>query len=142
MLFPSHGSVAGVPEPPGDFKDNYQHLKNLINTALRDGAPLEALHLIPKDAGRKNPKTLTKDDLIRLLHTLRRIRTRYQRLLQAPVPKELIRDVLAKPPEDRLPWETEALEKQEQWQDKVRAVRARVQQELNDHLNDDFFHDL
>ena len=142
MLFPSRDSAAGVPEPPGDFKDNYQQLKKLINTALKDGTPLEALHLIPKDTGRKNPKKLSKDDLIRLLHTLRRLRSRYQRLLQPPVPKELIRDILAKPPEDRLPWETEALEKQEQWQEDVRAVRARVQQELNDHLNDEFFGDL
>jgi hypothetical protein len=58
------------------------------------------------------------------------------------VPKELIRDILAKAPEDRLPWETEALDKQEQWQEDVRAVRVRVQQELNDHLNDEFFGDL
>ena len=77
--------------------------------------------------------------MLKLLQVIRRIRTRYQRLLQSPVPKELVRDILAKPPEQRLPWENEALEKVEQWRKAVKKVRVQVQKELNDHLNAEFF---
>ena len=55
------------------------------------------------------------------------------------MPRELERDILAKAPEQRLPWETEALEKIEQWRDDVRKVRSQVRRELNDHLKDHFF---
>ena len=93
----------------------------------------------PKHPSNRNPKQLSKEDLLALLHTIRRIRTRYQRLLQCPVPHELERDILAKSPENRLPWETEALEKITQWRADVRKVREQVQKELNDHLNAEFF---
>jgi hypothetical protein len=39
-----------------------------------------------------------------------------------------------KDPEQRLPWEDEALEKAERWSEDVKAVRAQVRKELNDHL--------
>ncbi len=139
MLFPSHESSVGAPEPPGNFKDNYQHLKKLINKALKEGTPLEDLNLVPKDSEKESPKKLSKDDLIKLLHTLRKLRSKYQRLLNPPVPKELVRDILAKPEENRLPWEEEALSKHEKWLADLNAVRSQVQKELNDHLNDEFF---
>ncbi|MBI4962398.1 MAG: hypothetical protein HY913_03910 [Desulfomonile tiedjei] len=139
MLFSFSDPAAGAPEPPGDFKNNYRFLKQLINKALKEGTALETLHLIPKHPPRKKPKQLSKGDLIKLLHIIRRIRTRYQRLLQPPVPRELERDILAKQPEQRLPWESEALEKLDRWKDDVRNVRAQVRKELNDHLNGEFF---
>jgi hypothetical protein len=46
---------------------------------------------------------------------------------------------LAKKPEQRLPWELEALEKLERWREDVNSVRAQVRKELNDHLNVEFF---
>lgn len=140
MLFPFSDSTPGVSEPPGDFKNNYKLLKQIINKALKEGTPLEDLHLIPRNPSDKKTKQLSKDDLLRLLHTIRRLKTRYQRLLQCPVPHELERDILAKAPEERLPWETEALEKIEQWRVDVQSIRAQVQKELNDHLNGEFFH--
>jgi len=139
MLFPFLDPAVGVPETPGDFNSNYRYLKQLINNALKEGAPLETLHLIPKHPPRKKPKQLSKGDLIKLLHIIRRIRTRYQRLLHPPVPRELERDILAKGPEQRLPWEFEALEKLERWRKDVHTVRAQVRKELNDHLNGEFF---
>jgi len=139
MLFSFSDPAAAVPELPGDFNSNYRYLKQLINKALKDGTPLETLHLIPKHPPRKKPKQLSKKDLIKLLHIIRRIRTRYQRLLQPPVPRELERDILAKKPEQRLPWELEALEKLERWREDVNSVRAQVRKELNDHLNVEFF---
>ena len=48
MLFPFSDPAAGAPEPPGDFNSNYRQLKQLINKALKDGTPLEDLHLIPR----------------------------------------------------------------------------------------------
>lgn len=142
MLFPSRESSIGAPEPPGNFKDNYQHLKKLINKALKEGTPLEDLNLVPKDSEKESPKKLSKDDLIKLLHTLRKLRSKYQRLLHPPVPKELVRDILTKPEEERLPWEEEALSKHKKWLADLNAVRSQVQQELNDHLNDEFFKGL
>ena len=59
--------------------------------------------------------------------------------MKSPVPKELVRDILAKSPEDRLPWEDEALEKHETWKQDLAAVRAEVQKELNRHLTEEFF---
>lgn len=142
MLFPFSDATAGVSEPPGDFKSNYKQLKALINKALNEGIPLEDLKLVPRRGSGKKAKQLSKDDLVKLLHTIRRIRTRYQRLLQSPVPKELERDILAKLPGDRLPWEEEALEKVNRWREDVEKVRSQVQAELNDHLNAEFFQGL
>lgn len=139
MLFPFSDSTSGVSEPPVDFNSNYKQLKQIINKALKDGTPLEDLHLIPRPPANKKTKQISKGDLLRLLHTIRRIKTRYQRLLQCPVPKELEHALLAKSPEERLPWETETLEKVDQWREDVRKVRSHVQAELNDHLNAEFF---
>lgn len=138
MLLSFADPANGVPEPPGDFKSNYRHLKKLINRALKEGTPIEELHLIPKHSSRE-PKKLSREDLIKLLHIIRRIKSRYQALLQSPVPKELERDILAKAAGQRLPWEIEALEKIEQWRRDVRAVRAEVQKQLNDHLRRELF---
>lgn len=132
---PAHG----VSEPPGDFKSNYRQLKQIIGKALKEGTPLEELHLIPKHPSRKDPKQFSKEDLLNLLRIIRRIKSRYERLLQSPVPRELERDILAKPKHERLPWEEEALDKVNQWRTDVEAVRAHVQKELNDHLNQEFF---
>jgi len=142
MLFPFVDPADGVSEPPGDFKSNYRHLKKLINQALKEGTPLEELHLIPKDSAHQASKRFDREDLLRLLHLIRRIKTRYQRLLQPPVPRLLERDILAKAPTERLPWEQEALDKLDQWRRDVEAVRTQVRKELNDYLNDDFFRGL
>lgn len=142
MLFPFSDVNNGVSEPPGDFQSNYKQLKALINKALREGTPLEDLRLVSRHQSGKKAKQLSKDDLVKLLHTIRRIRSRYQRLLQSPVPKELERDIRAKSPDERLPWENEALEKIELWRKDVEKVRTQVQKELNDHLNTEFFEGL
>ncbi len=142
MLFPFSDVNNGVSEPPGDFQSNYKQLKALINKALREGTPLEDLRLVSRHQSGKKAKQLSKDDLVKLLHTIRRIRSRYQRLLQSPVPKELERDIRAKSPDERLPWENEALEKIELWRKDVEKVRTQVQKELNDHLNTEFFDGL
>jgi len=140
MLSPFSDPANEVSAPPGDFESNYRHLKSIINRALKQGTPLEDLHLIPKTISPgKQSKHLSQDDLLKLLHVIRRIKVRYEKLLQSPVPRELERDILAKSPENRLPWEEEALEKQAQWRRDVKAVRAKVQKELNDHLNAEFF---
>ncbi|MEW6140114.1 MAG: hypothetical protein AB1733_17965 [Thermodesulfobacteriota bacterium] len=142
MLFPFSDVNNGVSEPPGDFQSNYKQLKALINKALREGTPLEDLRLVSRHQSGKKAKQLSKDDLVKLLHTIRRIRSRYQRLLQSPVPKELERDIRAKSPDERLPWENEALEKIDLWRKDVEKVRTQVQKELNDHLNTEFFEGL
>jgi hypothetical protein len=140
MLSPFSDPANEVSAPPGDFESNYRHLKSIINRALKEGTPLEDLHLIPKQISPgKKSKHLSQDDLLKLLHVIRRLKVRYKKLLQSPVPRELERDILAKSPERRLPWEEEALEKQAQWRRDVKAVRARVRKELNDHLNAEFF---
>jgi hypothetical protein len=142
MLFSFSHPAAGVSEPPGDFNSNYRHLKRLINKALKEGTPLEELRLIPKNPSAAPQRQLSREDLLKLLHIIRRIKTRYQRLLQSPVPRELERDIRAKTSDLRLPWEDEALEKVEQWRRDVGAVRAQVQKELNDHLAGEFFRGL
>ena len=96
----------------------------------KDDQPAEEHH---------EPLSPESSSLLALLHAIRRIKTRYQRLLQCPVPHELERDILAKSPEERLPWEVEALEKIDQWREDVKKIRAHVQKELNDHLNAEFF---
>ncbi len=139
MLLSFSDTAVGVSDPPGDFNSNYRYLKQLINKALKEGTPLEELCLIPKQGSKEKGKQLSRDDLIKLLHIIRRIKSRYQRLLQSPVPRELERDILVKRPESRLPWEQEALDKIEQWRKDVKRVRATVRRELNDHLKSQFF---
>lgn len=142
MAFSFSNPAAGVPEPPGDFTSNYRNLKRIINKALKEGTSLEELKLIPKTRSGKPSRQLSREDLLKLLQIIRRIKSRYQRLLQSPVPKELERDILAKSPQSRLPWEEEALEKIEQWRKDVSAVRSQVRKELNDHLNGAFFKEI
>jgi predicted nucleic acid-binding Zn-ribbon protein len=142
MLFSFSNPAVGVSEPPGDFNSNYRNLKRLINKALKEGTPLEELRLIPKNPSTAPQRQLSREDLLKLLHIIRRIKTRYQRLLQSPVPRELERDIRAKKSDLRLPWENEALEKVEKWRRDVSSVRAQVQKELNDHLSGEFFRGL
>ncbi len=142
MLFPFSDAAAGVPEPPGDFDSNYRHLKQLINRAIKSGTPIEDLKLIPKSSSTKKPATLSRDDLLRLLKLIRSIKARYQTLLEAPVPEELEHHILAKEPMQRLPWETEALEKAEKWRNDLMKARALVRAELNDHLKTELFHSI
>lgn len=142
MLFPFSDAAAGVPEPPGDFDSNYRHLKQLINKAIKSGVPIEDLKLIPKSSSTRKPATLSKDDLLRLLQLIRSIKSRCQTLLEAPVPEELVRDILAKEPSQRLPWETEALEKAEKWRSDLIRARALVRAELNHHLKTELFHSI
>lgn len=140
MVFSSVDPAVGASEPPGDFTSNYRHLKRTIDRALKEGTPLEELQLIPRDhSSSRSHKKLSREDLLRLLHLIRSIKLRYQRLLECPVPKELERDILAKSSEERLPWETEALEKIDQWKRDVAAVRSDARQELNDHLKNELF---
>ena len=139
MAFPFSDQARGASEPPGDFESNYKYLKRIINRALKEGARLEDLHLIEKHPSERKLKKLSRKDLIRLLNTIKRIKRRYQQLLESPVPKELEEDILAKSPEDRLPWEDEALEKAEQWRRDVAAVRTEVRRELNNQLEKGLF---
>jgi hypothetical protein len=139
MLFPFSDPAAGVSAPPGDFDSNYRHLKKLINKALKEGTPIEDLRLIPKNPSDSGKQSFSREDLLNLLRVIRRIKSRYQRVLQPPVPRELERDILAKDPDQRLPWEDEALDKIQQWREDVKALRMQVRQELNDHLNSEFF---
>lgn len=143
MLVSFSNPAVGASEPPGDFNSNYRNLKKIINKALKEGIPLEELRLIPKKPSSSEPqRQLSREDLLKLLHIIRRIKTRYQRLLQSPVPRELEKSIREKSPESRLPWENEALEKVDQWRHDVNSVRAQVQKELNDHLNSEFFRGL
>lgn len=139
MLRSFSDPATGVPEPPGDFKSNYRQLKQLINKALEEGTPIEQLRLIPRNRPERPPRQFSRDDLLKLLNIIRRIKTRYQALLQSPVPRELERDIRSKAPEVRLPWENEALGKVDRWRKDVFTVRAQVRKELNDHLNSEFF---
>jgi hypothetical protein len=141
MLIPNSHSAAGLSEPPGDFNSNYRNLKKLINRALKEGIPLEELRLVPRESGEPGRK-LSRDDLLKLLKIIRNIKNRYEELLEPPVPKELERDILAKAPEDRLPWESEALDKIDHWRTVITEIRAQVQKELNDHLAGEFFRGL
>jgi hypothetical protein len=141
MLFPYSDAAIGVPEPPGDFESNYRHLKRTINTAIKNGVALDQLNLIPKNFSEKPPKNLSREDLLRLLKLIRRIKSRCESLLEPPVPAQLESDILAKRPEDRLPWETEALDKIETWKEALKNVRAEVRIELNQHLKSKFFHE-
>ncbi|MFH0825804.1 MAG: hypothetical protein V2B18_23865 [Pseudomonadota bacterium] len=139
MLLPVSGQDIGVSAPPGDFDGNYRSLKKMINKALREGTPIQDLHPIPKDRSHPIPSFLSREDLLKLLRVIRKIRSCCQELLRSPVPPELERDILAKNPEDRLPWEEEALEKAERWHEDVKSSRARVRKMLNDYLNSEFF---
>lgn len=142
MLFPFSDAAAGVSEPPGDFDSNYRHLKQLINKAIKSGTPVEDLKLIRKSSSTRKAATLSRDDLLKLLHLIRSIKSRCQTLLEAPVPEELERDIMAKEPTQRLPWETEALEKAEKWRSDLVRARALVRAELNNHLKTEFFHSI
>ena len=74
MLFSYSEQAADKTDSTTDFKSNYRHLKKIINEALREGTPLEELHLIPKNPAESRSKKLSREDLVKLLHTIRRIR--------------------------------------------------------------------
>jgi hypothetical protein len=124
---------------PPDFDDNYKRLRKLINKALKEGTPLQDLHLIPKNPTQAEDRVLSRNDLLSLLQGFKRIRTNYQETLSPPVPPELVRDILAKSPEQRLPWENEALEKAEKRKEEAKTLLIQVRKELHDFLKMEFF---
>jgi hypothetical protein len=121
-----------------DVDDNYKRLKKLINKALKEGTPLQDLHLMPMNLPQVEDMLLSRNDLLSLLQGLRRIRTNYQEILSPPVPPELVRDILAKSPEQRLPWEEEALKNAEKRKEEIESLRGRVRKELHDLLKIEF----
>ncbi len=139
MAFPLSEQSPGVSTTSPDFDGNYKRLRKLINKALKEGPPLQDLHLIPKNPSQPDQKFLLRNDLLKLLGAIRKIRINYQEILSTPVPPELVRDIRAKTPEQRLPWEEEALDKADQWKEEVKVLRLHVRKELNDFITMEFF---
>ena len=54
MLVPFSGPPTGITDAPVDLLNNYRHLKKLINRALKEGTPLEDLHLIEKHPSKRD----------------------------------------------------------------------------------------
>jgi hypothetical protein len=123
---------------PPDFDDNNRRIRKLVNEALKEGTPLQDLHLVPKNPPQEEDRFLSRNDLLSLLHSLKRIRITYQERLSPQVPPELVRDVLAKSPEERLPWEDEAFEKAEKRKEEVRTVGIQARKELQDFVKMEF----
>jgi hypothetical protein len=139
MAFPLSEQSPGVSTTSPAFDGNYKRLRKLINKALKEGTPLQNLHLIPKNPSQPDQKFLLRNDLLNLLGTIRKIRINYQERWSTPVPPELVRDIRAKTPEQRLPWEEEALDKANQWEEEVKVLRVLVRKELNDSISREFF---
>ena len=139
MAFPLSEQSPGVSTTSPAFDGNYKRLRKLINKALKEGTPLQNLHLIPKNPSQPDQEFLLRNDLLKLLGAIRKIRINYQEILSTPVPLELVRDIRAKKPEQRLPWEEEALDKADQWEGEVKVLRVHVRKELNDFISMEFF---
>ncbi len=139
MGFPLSEQSPGVSTTSPAFDGNYKRLRKQINKALKEGTPLQDLRLIPKNPSQPDQKFLLRNDLLKLLGAIRKIRINYQELLFPPVPPELVRDIRAKRPEQRLPWEEEALDKADQWEGEVKVLRVQVRKELNDFISMEFF---
>ncbi len=139
MAFPLSEQSPGASTTSPAFDGNYRRLSKLINKALKEGTPLQDLRLIPKNPSQPDQKFLLRNDLLKLLGAIRKIRINYQEILSTPVPLELVRDIRAKTPEQRLPWEEEALNKADQWEGEVKVLRVHVRKELNDFISMKFF---
>ncbi len=139
MAFPLSEQSPGVSTTSPAFDGNYKRLRKLINKALKEGNPLQNLHLIPKNPSQPDQKFLLRNDLLKLLGAIKKIRINYQEILSPAVPPELVRDIRAKTPEQRLPCEEETLDKADQWDGEVKVLRIQVRKELNDFISTEFF---
>lgn len=114
------GMSAGAP---------YDRVRAMIAIAKRNGWDIEGLGLIPKDLPTE-PLTLNKKQIQQRNKLVKSILEKFSRALTPPVPPDLENSIGNKSAENRLPWETEALEKAEAWRRDVGKLRPQILDEI------------
>ncbi len=108
----------------------YDHLKELINIARKNGWDLEGLGLVPKDLPLKEALILTKKQATERNRLVKSILQRFAKILTPPVPAELEEHIRSKDQTAWLPWEKEVMERLENWRDEINELRPAILNEL------------
>ncbi len=95
-----------------DFNQNYKYLKKLIqDLRVENGSSLKK-ELFGED---ECSRTLSKREMKQLFRFLRKIEHHYEECCTPPIPEELEQSIRQKEKAKWLPWESEAIDKVDEW---------------------------
>jgi hypothetical protein len=112
-------------------KIDYDYLREIIKVAKRNGWDLNSLQLVPKDLPPNPDAPLTRREFQHLNQSVRAVLKRFSQSLTPPVPADLEKSIRRRQLETWLPWEVEAIEKIDNWRQKMLRIRPRILKELN-----------
>ena len=114
-----------------DFNENYRYLKKLIQDLKQENGKSLKKELFGEEEAER---TLTKKQMKQLFRFLRKIEHHYEQCCTPPIPRELEKSIRSKDSDEWLPWELEAIEKVDAWneelQEKKRTARTMFQRAL------------
>ncbi len=110
---------------------NYDCLKEIVRIARKNRWDLESLNLVPKDLPENGPVTLGKKECQNRNRLITNVLKRFRKILTPPVPADLEMSIKSKPSAEWLPWEKEAIRKNERWRRELQDTRPKILAELN-----------
>lgn len=126
----SHVLVEPRTEAP-DFTSNFKHLKKLIQELkVENDVTLRKELFGDEDVERR----LTKKEMKLLFKFMRKLESHYDESSTPPIPKELEKSIRNRNKSAWLPWETEAIQKIEDWRQEIQEKRETARNLLNSAL--------
>jgi hypothetical protein len=114
-----------------DFEKNYNYLKSLIKAlkSQNNGAVRKAVF-----GDTEAQKKMTKKQMKQLATFLRKVEHQYEEAAEPPIPDELESAIRDRESCDWLPWEMEAIEKQEAWREDLQKKRLEMREKLEEAI--------
>jgi hypothetical protein len=109
-----------IPGESHDFNLNYRYLKRLIQELKAENSASIRKEIFGDD---EQNRSLTKTEMKQLFRFLRKIEHRYEECQNPPIPVELERSIRSRDESEWLPWEMEAIEKADAWQEELQAKK-------------------
>lgn len=103
-----------------DFEINYLYLKRLIeDLKMEDRDTVRERIFGSTERGRN----LTKKEMKELFRFLGKVQNHYEECQAPPIPLDLEKSICDRDPGEWLPWEAEAIQKLDEWREKVKLMR-------------------
>jgi hypothetical protein len=111
-----------------DFTENYGYLKRLIGELKKENSESVTEQIFGEA---EHGRLLTKKQMKQLFRFLRKIEKNYEECCEPPIPEELEKSIRGRDSSQWLPWEMEAIEKMEVWNEQIRVRRLEARQKLD-----------
>jgi uncharacterized protein YdeI (YjbR/CyaY-like superfamily) len=131
MVASAVDTSAGTIPVSQDFETNYNYLKALLK-ALKSQNNATVRKAVFGDS--QAPGKMTKKQMKQLATFLRKVEHQYEEASEPPIPDELEAAIRDKESSDWLPWELEAIEKQDAWREELQQRRSEMKQKIEQAL--------